>query len=46
MRVHLKYGRRWWLAVAVAAGIVMFGGYLAVSRTGVLAQGLLPTAGS
>ena len=46
MKVQLKQGRRRWVAVVVAVGIVTFGGYLALIKTGVLAQGLLPAASS
>jgi HlyD family secretion protein len=44
MKAHLKQGRRRWLAVGVAAGLVVAGAYLALSETGVLAQGLLPSS--
>ena len=46
MKVQFKQGRRRWVAVVVAAAIVTAGGYLALSKTGVLAQGLLPGASS
>ena len=46
MKVQFKQGRRRWIAIAVAAAIVTVGGYLTVTRTGVLAQGLLPLASS
>jgi HlyD family secretion protein len=42
MKAHLKQGRRRWVAVGAIAGVVTLGGYLALSRTGVLAQGFLP----
>ncbi|MFN8466915.1 MAG: efflux RND transporter periplasmic adaptor subunit [Caldilineaceae bacterium] len=44
MKAHPKYRRRRWLSVVVTAGLVAAGGYLALSKTGVLAQGLFPSS--
>ena len=44
MKAHLKQSWRRWAAVGAVAGIVILGGYLAMIRTGVLAQGLLPAS--
>ncbi len=46
MKAHLKQGWLRWVAVAAVAGIIIFGGYLGLSRTGVLAQSLFPAASS
>ena len=46
MKAHLKQCWRRWVAVGAIAGIVILGGYLTVTKTGVLAQGLLPATSS
>ena len=50
MKAHLIQGqRRWlgrWLAAAAAAGILIFCGYMALSRTDVLAQGIAAAGSS
>ena len=50
MKAHLIQGqRRWlgrWLAAAAAAGILIFCGYMALSRTDVLAQGIVAAGSS
>ena len=46
MKAHLKQGRLRWVAVGAIGGIVILGGCLALSKTGVLAQGLLPAGTS